>query len=326
MTPVSPQRAPSARKDGGQDALARPRRAGHEQRVAARQAAAEHLVQPRHAHQQRARRARPPSAPALRRGHCLAGAKTGCRRGSMRKVCSPGSVGLAAHLHDLHLAHHGVALHALAQPDQAVGHREHRVGVGLVEVLADQEGRGLPARHQHAQLLHELLQAGRAGCRRCSLANTTERNESTKTSAGLCAVTSSTMRSQHPVEVAGHGVVGQVDEAHAVVDGLAVEEVELLLVAQHLQRRLAQHGEVERRALRRGQREHDLVRQRGLAAARRPAMRLNENSGKPPPSTSSRPGTPVARRLMVALVVMERCPARAGRSMGEPRRNEAAAR
>jgi hypothetical protein len=46
-----------------------------------------------------------------------------------------------------------------------------------------------------------------------------------------------------------------------------VEEVELLLVAQHLQRRLAEHGEVQRRALGRGQREHDLVRQRGLAAA-----------------------------------------------------------
>ena len=29
-----------------------------------------------------------------------------------------------------------------------------------------------------------------------------------------------------------------------------VEEVELLLVAQHLERRLAQHGEVERRPLR----------------------------------------------------------------------------
>ena len=46
-----------------------------------------------------------------------------------------------------------------------------------------------------------------------------------------------------------------------------VEERELLLVAQHLDGRLAQHGEVERRPLRGGVGEHDLVRQRGLAAS-----------------------------------------------------------
>src|SRR5690606_31858850 len=32
-----------------------------------------------------------------------------------------------------------------------------------------------------------------------------------------------------------------------------------------------------------------------------PAMRLEEDSGRPPPSTSSRPGTPVCRRLKIAL-------------------------
>ena len=47
-----------------------------------------------------------------------------------------------------------------------------------------------------------------------------------------------------------------------------VEERELLLVAQHLQRRLAEDREVQRRALGGGGREHDLVRERRLAAAR----------------------------------------------------------
>jgi hypothetical protein len=42
-----------------------------------------------------------------------------------------------------------------------------------------------------------------------------------------------------------------------------------------------------------------------------PASRLKENSGSPPPSTTSRPGTPVARRRMVAFsVFMEECPVR----------------
>ena len=174
---------------------------------------------------------------------------------------------LTAHLHDLQLAHHGVALDALAQPDQPVGHREHRVGIGLVEVFADQEGRGLPAGHQHAQLLDEQLQAGaRTAPALAGKDHRTERiHEDQPGVAGGDLVGDAL---EYLVEVAAHGVLGQADEAHAVVDGLGFEEVELLLVAQHLQRRLAQHSEIDRGALWRGQREHDLVRQRGLAAAR----------------------------------------------------------
>jgi hypothetical protein len=64
---------------------------------------------------------------------------------------------LPAHLHDLHLADHGVALHTLAQPEQPVGDGENRVLIVLGEVSPDQEGRGLPARHQYAEILDELL-------------------------------------------------------------------------------------------------------------------------------------------------------------------------
>ena len=103
-----------------------------------------------------------------------------------------------------------------------------------------------------------------------SLSSTTERKESTKTSDGPCASTSATMRCSTRSRSPATRVVRQIDEADGVVDRLAVEEVELLLVAQHLQRRLAKHGEIERRALRRRQCEHHLVRQRGLAATGRP--------------------------------------------------------
>src|SRR5690606_23256694 len=72
---------------------------------------------------------------------------------------------------------------------------------------------------------------------------------------------------QHTLEVAGHGVVGEIHEAHAAADRLVIEEVELLLIAQHLQWRLAQHGEVDCGSPRGGQRKHDLVGERGLAAA-----------------------------------------------------------
>ena len=61
--------------------------------------------------------------------------------------------------------------------------------------------------------------------------------------------------------------LAEVDEADRSVHLGLVEERELLLVAQHLDGRLAQHGEVQRRPLRGGVGEHDLMRQRGLAAS-----------------------------------------------------------
>jgi hypothetical protein len=120
------------------------------------------------------------------------------------------------------------------------------VGVGLGEVFADQEGGGLPAGHQHAELLHELLQL----VVRVSVFLTGQHDRAERVDEHQARAPGRHFLDDAPerlVEVAGHRVFGQVDEAHALVDGFAVEEVELLLVAQHLQRRLAQHGEVERR-------------------------------------------------------------------------------
>ena len=187
--------------------------------------------------------------------------------------------GLAAHFHDLYLAHHRVALYVLTQPDQAVSHGEHRVGVGRREVLADQEGGGLPARHQHPQLLDKLLQvAVGAVPGRLGLDHRTERVD--KHQRRIVAGDLFDDAAQHPAQITGHRVLGQADEAHAVVDRCAVKKLELLLVAQHLERRLAQHREIECRPLGRGQRKHDLVRERGLAAARKPGDQVERELGQ----------------------------------------------
>ena len=99
---------------------------------------------------------------------------------------------------------------------------------------------------------------------------------------------------QDRVQVLLQHDLAEVDEPDGGVQLGRVEEGELLLVAQHLDGRLAQHGEVEGRPLRGGVGEH---RSGGRASSCRtpgaPAMMLNEYSGRPPPRISSRPGTPV---------------------------------
>src|SRR3954447_17655910 len=62
----------------------------------------------------------------------------------------------------------------------------------------------------------------------------------------------------------------EVDEADGVVDFGYVKENVLLLVAQHFQGRFTENSKVERRSLRSGIGEDELVRQRGLAASRGP--------------------------------------------------------
>jgi hypothetical protein len=61
--------------------------------------------------------------------------------------------------------------------------------------------------------------------------------------------------------------------------------------------RLAEHGEVEGRGLAAGIGKYDLVRERRFPASRT-AGDVNENSGRPPPRISSRPGTPVGSLRM----------------------------
>ncbi len=222
--------------------------------MALRQAAAEHRVELRNADQQSRQAAGLRASSALSGTGGRTGPKTSSPPLPMRNVCRPGCGGLTAHLADLHLAHHRVALHALVQTDQPVRDGEHRVGLGSRRGTR-RSGRSSPA---------QLVISSPSRCRKCcmrlcalpssALARTIERNESTKTNAGECACTSAADVREHPLQVPGQRVVGQADEMDRLVDLGGVEEVELLLVTQHLQRRLAQHGEVDRRALGRGHR------------------------------------------------------------------------
>src|SRR5690606_16086816 len=75
---------------------------------------------------------------------------------------------------------------------------------------------------------------------------------------------------QNLIEIAPQCVVRKIDEADRVTDRLAVEEIELLLVTQHFQRRLTEHGQIQRGPFWSRQCEHHLMRECGLAATRWP--------------------------------------------------------
>jgi hypothetical protein len=171
----------------------------------------------------------------------------------------------AAHLHDLHPAHDRVALDGLVEPEQPVGHGEHRVVAQLaLDVFADQERSGLPTGQVQRQPLDEPLEFHFA------LAGLGLAHHGAKGidhhDLGVGGLDLPDDLVQHGVEVLVEHGLAEVDEPDRAVELGQVEERELLLVAQHLDGRLAQHGEVDRRRLRAGVGEHDLMRQRGLTA------------------------------------------------------------
>ncbi len=139
----------------GEDGLARSGRPRDQQRIARRQAAAQHFVEARHAHGQ------PHFAARRRGGHRrLPGIAANERRrkdfdpgAGDAEGMHPGTGRLAAHFQNLHLAHHRIAVDALLQRQQAVGHREDRDGFALRQIFPDQEGGGLPAAQLYAELL-----------------------------------------------------------------------------------------------------------------------------------------------------------------------------
>jgi len=74
--------------------------------------------------------------------------------------------------------------------------------------------------------------------------------------------------SEHRIQVGAGGFLAQVHETDGGPNLCSVEERELLLIAHHLHRRLAEHREVERRVFLRRVREQELLHERGLAGAR----------------------------------------------------------
>ena len=183
--PARPRRRPSAMNWVASSGLARARGPGDQQAVALGDAAAQHRVErgdarsraaPGSAAWRASRRPARPGRGAREDLHPVAGDAEGVQARHGR---------LAAHLHDLQLAHDRVALDALVQPEEAVGDGEDRVVADLrLGVLADQEGRRLPARQVQRQPLDEALRSS-ARSAGLPLSRTTVRNESTTTTPGV---------------------------------------------------------------------------------------------------------------------------------------------
>ena len=155
------------------------------------------------------------------------------------------------------------------------------VGVGPGEASADREGAGRPTGHGQAQLLHELLQ----GVARIVVAGAGQHDGAERIDEDQCRIERFDFLDnafEHEIKIAAQGVLGQIDETDGLIDRVGVEEIELLLIPQHFQRRFAQHGEVQRATLWADQREHDLVGQRGLAAAGRTGDEIEGEFGKTP--------------------------------------------
>jgi hypothetical protein len=162
-----------------------------------------------------------------------------------------------------------MALMRLRQIDHAIGHRHDGIGfaVGL-DILADQKRRRFPAGHARAQFLDEILQFGDAllpGFR--GLHHRAERVDKHQARRERFNFLHDAF--EHAGKIALAQVLGQVDVADRRPDQAGVEKAVLLLEAQHFQGWFTKHGKKQGAPLGIGQRKHDLVRQRGLAAAGR---------------------------------------------------------
>jgi hypothetical protein len=159
----------------GQDRLSRSRRSRDEDGISRRNAAAHHLVEPGHSDRQprrsllRLARAGDRWGENESRKHlnAVVGDAKGMQAGNRR---------LTAHLHDLHLPHHGVPVKALIQPREAVRDRKNGMVLSLAQLkLADKKGRRLPAGQPHAQFLDEVLQVELLGLPFCHLHHRSKR-------------------------------------------------------------------------------------------------------------------------------------------------------
>ena len=174
---------------------------------------------------------------------------------------------LPAQFEDLQFSHHGVSLGLLGKPDEAIGDGEHRVVSHLVrDVFADQKRRGLPTGEKLCKALDEYLHLlfARAGHRFAHHRAKRIHHHHRRTERGdllddFC---------EHRVQILFHHHIAEVDEANGLAQLRFVEEGILLLIAQHLYRRFAQHGEIKRRFSDGRVGEYDLMRQRGFATPR----------------------------------------------------------
>src|ERR1700733_5032034 len=137
------------------------------------------------------------------------------------------------------------------------------MGVSARRVFTHQECRSLPTAQVYSELLDELRQSERpprmTSCLHHDRAERVHEHQSGR--VGLDFLDDSR---QYPVKLSQSNIVAQIDETNRVIDPVELEISELLLITEHLQRRLTEHGEKYRRPLLRRHGEHQLVRERRL--------------------------------------------------------------
>ena len=176
---------------------------------------------------------------------------------------------LPAELDDLKLPHDGVALHRLREPVEPVRDGEDGIVVYLpFAILSEQKRRGLPAGEVQGESLHEGLELDLGHRGRARFPD--QRAEGVHDDEGGAGrLHLPDVGVQDRVEVLLQHHLTQVDEADRGADLRGVEELKLLLVAQHLEGGFPEDGEVEGRPGGRGIGEDDLVGEGGLSAPRR---------------------------------------------------------
>jgi hypothetical protein len=171
----------------------------------------------------------------------------------------------AARLHDLELPDDRIPAHRLGKPEDAVRDGEDRVPHLVLLVFPNEERRRFPGRQSQRQPLHEMLQLELGTVGTGGANQRPERIDDHD--AGTQAVDLCGNASQHCVEIPAQRLVAQVHEVHIRADAGQIEEAELLLVAQHLERGLAQQCDEESGPRGGGVGEQQLHRQRRLARA-----------------------------------------------------------
>jgi hypothetical protein len=170
----------------------------------------------------------------------------------------------------------------LVQPDDAVGHGEDGIAVALrLEIFANEKCGGFAAREVKRKRLHEVLQVELVeGTGRDVADDRAERIDEHEARVSLVDLAHDAFESFF--QAAFEEVFPEVDESNAVIDLIGVEEGELLLIAEHLERRLAENREIDRRPLLGGIGEHDLVREGRLAATRPARQQVEGELGQAP--------------------------------------------
>jgi hypothetical protein len=199
-------------------------------------------------------------------------------------------------------AYAGVAVDALIQPQDTVRDcHEGILGGVRLAILAHKKGGRLPARKMDCQAFQESPHVAPPSSSTAARGSNdgADRIHNYQARADPLHLTLNGL--QHAVQALVENRVAQADIVNAAADFVFVEEGELLLIAQQLEWRLADDGEVQRWPIRRCQTKHDLLGQCCFARARCARDEVEAEFGMPPPSTSSNPGTPVGSWLITAL-------------------------